>query len=49
MSYVDFVTPAISYAKEAASLDEQKKYEEAYKLYLKSIDFFMTAVKCVNF
>jgi len=45
MSYVDFVTPAISYAKEAASLDEQKKYEEAYKLYLKSIDFFMTAVK----
>eukprot|EP01027_Heterolobosea_sp_BB2_P020416 GEZU01029132.1.p1 GENE.GEZU01029132.1~~GEZU01029132.1.p1 ORF type:complete len:142 (+),score=41.80 GEZU01029132.1:301-726(+) len=45
MSYVDFVTPAVEYAKQAAQLDEQKSYEEALKLYTKSIEFFMTAIK----
>lgn len=45
MSFVDFVTPAMNYAKEATIHDEKKNYEEAYKLYLKSIDFFMTAMK----
>jgi hypothetical protein len=41
MSFVDFVTPAIENAKEGATFDEEKKYEEAYKSYLKSIDFFV--------
>ena len=45
MSFVDFVTPAMNFAKEASIQDEKKNYEEAYKLYLKSIDFFMTAMK----
>ncbi len=46
MSYVDFVTPAIEAANHAASLDEQKNYDEALKYYLKAIETFMTAVKC---
>ncbi|KAF0975506.1 hypothetical protein FDP41_005500 [Naegleria fowleri] len=45
MSYVDFVTPAIDHAKQAAEQDEAKNYEEAQRLYLKAIDFFMTAIK----
>jgi hypothetical protein len=45
MSYVDFVTPAIQHAKEAASADENKQYKEAYALYLKAIDHFMMAIK----
>lgn len=45
MSYVDFVQPAIQFAQQAAEADEQKKYEEAWKLYTKSIEYFMTAIK----
>ena len=45
MSYVDFVTPAIQHAKEAASADEKKQYKKAYNLYLKAIDHFMMAIK----
>jgi vacuolar protein-sorting-associated protein 4 len=45
MSYVDFVTPAIQHAKEAAALDEKKEYDKAYNMYVKSIDYFMTAIK----
>ncbi len=45
MSYVDFVTPAIQHAKEAATLDEKKEYDKAYNMYVKSIDYFMTAIK----
>ena len=45
MSYVDFVSPAMQFAKQAASKDEAKEYEEAYKLYIKSVEFFMTAIK----
>lgn len=45
MAYVDFLGSAIKFANEAASADEAKNYEEAYKLYIKSIDYFMTAIK----
>jgi vacuolar protein-sorting-associated protein 4 len=45
MSYVDFTTPAIEMARQAASLDEAQKYKEALDLYMKSIDHFMTAIK----
>jgi len=45
MSYIDFITPAIDHAKDGASFDEQKKYDDAYKSYMKSIEFFMTAIK----
>jgi vacuolar protein-sorting-associated protein 4 len=45
MAYVDFLTPAIKLANEAAAKDELKDYAEAYKLYIKAIDFFMTAIK----
>eukprot|EP01080_Neovahlkampfia_damariscottae_P010180 gene10180-2600_t len=45
MSYVDFVSPAIQIAKDAATADEKKEYKEAYGLYLKAIDHFMMAIK----
>jgi vacuolar protein-sorting-associated protein 4 len=45
MSYVDFVTPAVEHAKIAAQQDESKEYDQAYKSYMKAIEFFMTAVK----
>lgn len=45
MSYVDFVQPAIQFAQQAADADEAKKYQEAYRLYMKSIEYFMTAIK----
>lgn len=45
MSYVDFVTPAIQFAKEATILDENKEYDKASKMYLKSIEHFLTALK----
>lgn len=45
MSYVDFVTPAIEHARQATAADEKKSYDEAQKLYLKAIDFFLTAIK----
>ncbi|KAL0483137.1 vacuolar protein sorting protein VPS4 [Acrasis kona] len=45
MSYVDFVTPAIEHARQATTADEKKSYDEAQKLYLKAIDFFLTAIK----
>lgn len=48
MSYVDFVTPAIQHAQQAAALDEGKEYDKAYKMYIKSIDHFMTAIKHEN-
>jgi len=48
MSYVDFVGPAVDLAKQAAAYDEAKNYEDAYRTYLKSIDFFMTAIKHEN-
>eukprot|EP00761_Pharyngomonas_kirbyi_P009275 gb/GECH01009291.1/.p1 GENE.gb/GECH01009291.1/~~gb/GECH01009291.1/.p1 ORF type:complete len:180 (+),score=49.06 gb/GECH01009291.1/:1-540(+) len=48
MSYVDFVTPAVQHAREAAELDEQEKFQEALNKYMKSIDFFMTAMKHEN-
>ena len=33
MSYVDFVTPAIELATNAASLEEKKEYDKAYLEY----------------
>lgn len=45
MSYVDFITPALEHAKIGAAADEAKNYDEAYKAYMKSIEFFMTAIK----
>ena len=45
MSYIDFITPAINLAREAAEFDEQKNYKKAYEKYLKSVEHFMTAIK----
>lgn len=45
---VDFTSKAIEVLKNATSLDEDKKYEEAYHWYLESIEVFMTAIKYEN-
>lgn len=47
MSFVDFTTPAVQLANEATEKDSAKEYDEALKLYLRSIEFFMTAIKRV--
>lgn len=48
MSYVDFLTPAINQAKQATIADENKQYEKALSLYMKSINTFMVAIKHEN-
>eukprot|EP00906_Rhabdomonas_costata_P035373 RCo049693 len=45
MSYVDFITPAVDLAKSGTTHDEKKEYDEAYKDYLKSIEYFLMAIK----
>lgn len=45
MSFVDFTTPAVQLANEATAKDAAKEYDEALPLYLRSIEFFMTAIK----
>ena len=45
---VDFTTRAIDLFKKAATHDENKEYEDAYKWYMESIEVFMTAIKYEN-
>ncbi|KAH9599197.1 MIT protein [Trypanosoma melophagium] len=42
---VDFTSKAVDLFKRAATHDEQKEYEEAYRWYMESIEVFMTAIK----
>eukprot|EP00755_Sulcionema_specki_P033122 Sspe_Gene.100093::Locus_74768_Transcript_1_1_Confidence_1.000_Length_921::g.100093::m.100093/K12196/VPS4; vacuolar protein-sorting-associated protein 4 len=45
MSYIDFTTPGVEFAKKANAHDEKQEYDEAYKNYIKALDFFNTALK----
>lgn len=46
MSDVNFLEKAIQYVKQARDEDEKENYQEAYKLYLLSLDYFMMTLKC---
>lgn len=45
----DFLNKAIEIVKKATEADAAGQYEEAYKLYQNSLDYFMTAMKCLYF
>lgn len=45
---VDFTTKAVELFKKAATHDENKEYEEAYRWYMECIEVFMTAIKYEN-
>jgi vacuolar protein-sorting-associated protein 4 len=48
MSDVNFLEKAIQYVKQARDEDEKENYQEAYKLYLLSLDYFMMTLKCTH-
>jgi vacuolar protein-sorting-associated protein 4 len=48
MSDVNFLEKAIQYVKQARDEDEKENYQEAYKLYLLSLDYFMMTLKCTR-
>ncbi|KAG5473901.1 hypothetical protein LSCM1_04536 [Leishmania martiniquensis] len=45
---VDFTAKAVELFKKAATLDENKEYEQAYRWYMETIDVFLTAIKYEN-
>lgn len=45
MSQVDFLGKAIEIVKQATEQDSAGNFEEAYKLYQNSLEYFMTAMK----
>lgn len=45
---VDFTSKAVDLFKKAATHDENKEYEEAYRWYMECIEVFMTAIKYEN-
>jgi vacuolar protein-sorting-associated protein 4 len=45
MSQVDFLGKAIEIVKQATEQDSLGNFEEAYKLYQNSLEYFMTAMK----
>eukprot|EP00834_Sanchytrium_tribonematis_P005392 NODE_323_length_9725_cov_0.840536.p9 type:complete len:163 gc:universal NODE_323_length_9725_cov_0.840536:2085-1597(-) len=42
---VNFLDKGIEFAKQATSLDEAKKYQEAYTAYSSALDYLMLAIK----
>ena len=42
----NFLEKAIQFVKQARDEDEKENYQEAYRLYLVSLDWFMAAIKC---
>lgn len=45
---VDFTSKAVELFKKAATHDENREYEEAYRWYMECIEVFMTAIKYEN-
>lgn len=43
----DFLTPAVDFMRKAIVLDDEKKYKEAYEMYMNSAEYFATAKKCM--
>jgi len=39
---------AIDIVKRAIDEDEKQEYQEAYRLYQQSLEYFMTALKCTS-
>jgi len=42
----NFLEKAIQFVKQARDEDEKENYQEAYRLYLVSLDWFVAAIKC---
>ncbi len=47
MSTVNFLPKAIEHVKRAAEEDKAANYKEAFRLYSLSLEYFMTAMKCI--
>jgi vacuolar protein-sorting-associated protein 4 len=45
----NFLEKAIQFVKQARDEDEKENYQEAYRLYLVSLDWFMAAIKCTSY
>lgn len=48
MSAVQFLPKAIEHVKRAADEDKAGNYKEAFRLYQLSLEYFMTALKCID-
>lgn len=46
MADCNFLQKAIGIVSQATEEDNKKNYEEAFRLYQLSLDYFMTALKC---
>lgn len=44
----NFLQKAIDIVTEATKKDNNKEYEEAYRLYRQALEHFMLALKCIN-
>lgn len=47
MATTDFVGKAIDIVQKAIEADSAENFEEAYKLYYSSLEYFMMALKCM--
>jgi hypothetical protein len=43
----DFLRKAIEIVSKATEEDRKENFEEAYRLYQSSLEYFMTALKCM--
>lgn len=48
MSDGNFLEKAIQVVKQARDEDEKENYQEAYRLYIMALDWFMAAIKCMS-
>lgn len=48
MREVDFLTKAVNLARQATEADSAGHSEEAYRLYDTAIEYFLTAIKCMQ-
>lgn len=42
----NFLEKATQFVKQARDEDEKENYQEAYRLYLVALDWFVAAIKC---
>lgn len=48
MGDFNFLQKAIALVSQATEEDNKKNYEEAFRLYSLSLEYFMTALKCAR-